>query len=78
MKLPKVDTKKVWLITKAIVTTTLWAGFIVVSFFVALTLRGDIDLTSSADGLLGTAAGAYGLAALGLIIYQGQLNKNKK
>jgi len=76
-KLFNIDTKNLWSTIKALITTALWSGFIVVSFFTALTLRGDIDLQPWADGLLGTFQGAYGLAALGLIVYQGQKNKDK-
>ena len=78
MKLPTIDTKKIWNTTKALFTTAMWAGFIVVSFFTALTLRADIDLTPIADGILGSIQGAFGLAALGLIIFEGQKNKDKK
>ena len=77
MKKLNIDTKNVWNTTKALFATVLWAGFIVVAFFAALDLRGDIDLTPTADGLLGSAIGAYGLAALGIIVYEGQKNKNK-
>lgn len=76
-KLFNMNTKNIWSNIKALVTTAIWSGFIVVSFFTALSLRGDINLQPWADGLLGTLQGAYGLAALGLIIFQGQKNKDK-
>lgn len=76
-KLFKLDKKKLGPTIVALFTTFVWAGFIVVSFFTALSLRGTIDLQPWADMVLGTAQGAYGLVALGLIIYQGQVNNKK-
>jgi len=78
MKKLNIDTKNIWNTTKALFTTAMWAGFIVVSFFTALTLRGDIDLAPVADGILGSLQGGFGLAALGIIVYTGQVNKNNK
>ena len=76
-KLFDIDKKKFGPTAKALVTTFIWAGFIVVSFFTALTLRGDINLQPWAEVLLGTIQGAYGLTALGLIIYQANINEKK-
>ena len=74
----KLEKKKLWTTTKALFTTFVWAGFIVVSLFSMLSLRGTIDLQPWADVVLGTAQGAYGLVALGLIIFQAQINNNDK
>jgi len=76
-KLFNLDKKKFIPTAKALFTTFVWAGFIVVSFFSALSLRGTIDLQPWADVVLGTAQGAYGLIALGLIIFQAQINDKK-
>ena len=73
-KLFNLETKAVWTTIKALFTTFAWAGFIVVSLFSALSLRGAIDLQPWSEALLGTIQGVYGLVALGLIIYQAQIS----
>lgn len=77
-KLFNLDKKTFWPTAIALFTTFVWAGFIVVSLFSMLSLRGTIDLQPWADVVLGTAQGAYGLIALGLIIFQAQINNNDK
>lgn len=59
----------------AIVSTVVWAAFLVVGAMGALHLRGDITLTSSAAKIIGNGLAVFVLFVLLSIVYKANFNK---